>query len=205
MEPHTGLDPGPGVGRMRRIYVVPREKFGQSSGPLYFQWRAAQHTPRLDYSMQAKYGHWLTAWCLVRADLRPEHHTWLVGQPGVLAFPADLDTQPTTAQRTSLRTALEARGVPAAWLGSGHSWRDVLRAVHAYLRVMKRLDHARNDGLAMRELEFDAKLRDVPATFRQALLDAVDRTGYDRGSLDLEATYRDLMEEVHRQRRAFLW
>ncbi len=66
---------------------------------------------------------------LVSANLSGSDHTLLAGQSDVTSVPANLDATVTAGALTTVQNALEALNLPAQWVTTSHTYRQVVGVV----------------------------------------------------------------------------
>lgn len=157
--------------------------------------------------------------CLLMLDAPQTYLNTVAGSAGVqlVATPANIDNALTAGQATTIRNALEARQIPAAWVVAGLTRREVIRTVAHMAFLNQRLEgiflrpfHSRietwlqNGGMVgirgvtappanAEELKQHGKLLlgttygELPANVQQFLLDVRDRQGWTNQDLGLTA------------------
>lgn len=154
-----------------RLYIVPSEIYDPGTttiyyGPLYFSWRwGTGDLPKLG---TVDYG--FTSGFLVLAELTQVQHDWLIIQPGAFAFPdpVDLDTNIAQEDTAALRVVFETFNVPADWLTSANSYRELLHATYGIFRFAQRYTFVASQNGApshtylFDSIDLDTKFRDFP-------------------------------------------
>lgn len=117
-----------------RLYIVPAigDGFVTMRGPKYFldgrvtplQWSA------VDYGNEP--------WEVVGADCSAADDAFLAGQPDVTTLPFDLSPQLTAANVTTVQNKLEAANIPAGWVNTTLTWREVVRTVLGMFSYLQR-------------------------------------------------------------------
>jgi hypothetical protein len=156
-----------------RFGVFPIERVGSARGPEYIPWRfdanPAESVAVANWSMK-DYG--LIDRAVLAIDANAAQFTDLNGRAGVILFPQNLDTQPTTQQRTNVQTALESQNIPAGWIGAGDTWRTILRGITGIFLSMQRVTgitgSTPDDWGVTLNTTFDALPADVQSAFLQA-------------------------------------
>ena len=75
---------------------------------------------------------------LVRADVTDAQHTTLAAQIDVLAAPSPITTLVSAVALSRVQSILEGANIPAGWVTTSHSYRDVLRAVAKVMLLLQR-------------------------------------------------------------------
>jgi len=123
---------------MIRFYILPIERNGNARGPKYFGWKYDPNPPGIDciYSI-VDYGS--IDMCVLAADILQADHDALILNTDVYAFPENLDTTMTLANRQALNTYLEAHAVPGDWLKAGDTFRVAARTVSSMFLYLQRV------------------------------------------------------------------
>lgn len=115
---------------MIRYYILPIDRpviNGQTyRGPKYLKWRF--NTTGIDCLWGMKdYGS--IDMCVVGTDILQADHDTLILNTDVYAFPENLDSTMTLANRQALNTYAEAHAIPGDWLKQGDTFRYALRTI----------------------------------------------------------------------------
>jgi len=115
-----------------RLYLVPVIGVGTSLDPRRPKYVAGGATPwaAMDYGNEPS--------MIVGADLSPTDDAALAGQPDVTALPVDLSPLLTPANVTAVQAKLEAAHLPAGWVNTTRTWRDVVRIVLGIFSFLQR-------------------------------------------------------------------
>lgn len=175
-----------------RFYLLPIETTGNTRGPKYFKWRFCQDCT-LDVPRSTKdYG--LRPTALVAADVTPEQHTFLAGQPDVTSVPANIDNNISAAALLTVRSALEGLKVPGNWVTTGHTYREVLRAVAGLFQFAQRHHALHGEMLVESNVNLDLVWSEVPASKRQRVQETADSLGYDTSPVTGAWTLRETLQ-----------
>lgn len=77
-------------------------------------------------------------WMVVGADLSTADNATIAGQADTLVLPANLDGLLTAGNVTTVQTKLEAIFVPADWVTTAQTWRQVVRIVLGMFGLLQR-------------------------------------------------------------------
>ncbi len=119
-----------------RLYIVPVVGVGTKSDlrrPKYFD--DGTLVPRPNYSAM-DYG--FEPWMVVGANLSVSDDATVVGQADAMAIPFNMDVLLTAGNVTTVQTKLEAINIPAGWVTTSLTWRQVVRIVLGMVAVMQR-------------------------------------------------------------------
>lgn len=180
-----------------RLYILPIESTAAlQRGPKYFAWRFDPDPPALldvrwgmlDYGMEPA--------GLVVADVTTAQHNTLVANTDVTAAPVNLDNAISAAAAQTTKDKLETYGIPANWIVTGMTWRQILRATIAIFRVAQRFSGLGATRLTPPGVTLSTPYSDMPVEYRDMLLLAIDELGYDRSGLTAQSTLRDLLTQI---------
>jgi len=167
---------------MIHFYLLPIEigTNGTSRGPKYFHWQ-----PWLDpdppgiicpWSMK-DYGSINMA--TLAADITQADHDTLILNSDVYAFPENLDTTMTLANRQALNTYLEDHVLPGDWLAAGDTFHASARIITAMMvynqRVCAILGYPTNPYAG---ITLNTQYRNIPNPLHDALSRASTDLGY---------------------------
>lgn len=135
---------------------------------------------------------------VVVADTDDTQHATLVGQADVFAVPALDSTIPNTTARNRVRTLLEGKGIPGNWVGTGMTYRSVVRVV---LHAM----HYHNVSIALAgrifagSIDLSLTVSQLPAGAASRLQEAANRLGLDYSGVTGATTLRQLLQGMGQQ------
>jgi hypothetical protein len=152
-----------------------------------FRPKYVETLPRL---FTAKYG-WENAF-LVALELTPAQKSAVAAQPDVVLFPKPLDEPISSLALSNLVTRLEAAHIPATWITTANTWRDVLRGVHKAIRFMQRHQELFPERL-FDTVTLDTRLNQMTTQQRQRLSNVADDLGLDRSQVTTTTTIRQLL------------
>lgn len=185
-----------------RFYVLPLEVVIDADGahtrrgPKYMNWRFTTNPTPIDCPWSLKdYG--LVGHGIVCADIQPSDHTALVANNDVLALPVNLDTNPTQGQVNAAKTFLENRNIPAGWVTTALTYRQILKTILGILFFIQRVhtimgrNHFADSGVTL-----DTTLGAIPVDARNALSQAATDMGFDTSGLTGTTTLRVALKSV---------
>lgn len=168
----------------------------------------ATHTPYVDMYADGRVdGNTPGDICLVGAEITDAAHALAQADPRVRYIPLEASngavvaaTQPvgdvSAANRTAIRTRLEAHHVPLHDLALDSTVSKVLARIAWRLRVR---------AVELRDLDWweglDTTLSTIPAARRQAIADRLAEVGYDTSVLLATDTIREAMRKLSLQRK----
>ena len=128
--------------------------------------------------------------CLMVADVTNAQRNFLSGQPDVRLVPANLNNT-VGAALTATRNTLEALHIPAGWVQSGTTWREVVRAVGGLFQFAQRYAGITNgQDLLPDGVDLNLTVAEVPQARRDSLAATAASFGYDTGAITGSTTIR---------------
>lgn len=135
---------------------------------------------------------------IVWADVTPTQHTALAANADLVALPANT-TNTVGANLTTVQSALESFNIPADWVTSGMTYRQVLRGV-ATLFQFAQMFHGRGYGkLIQAGVTLDTQFNALPQGVKNALLDTAQALNYDTSGLTGAITVRQILRLMAQQ------
>lgn len=179
---------------MIRFYLVPTVTLDSPPGaivPKYFD-DGTLTVPwvSMDYPSEAT--------MLVRADVTPEQHTTLAAQTDVLAVPSPITTLVSAVALSRVQSVLEGANLPAGWVTTSHSYRDVLRAVARVMLLLQRY-HGQRGRLFGSGITLGTTIAQLPQATRNRLRDAAISFGLDVSGLTNQMTLRQALRLLAEQ------
>lgn len=183
---------------MKRFYIVP--KIGDGATPetgIRPKYIADSGAPSasMDYGLEDTF--------LVGAEVTVEQHTQLAAQLDVIAIPEDLDAVIGLTALTTVQTKLEGLHVPADWVTTSHTYRQVVRLVGKLFLYMQRF-HARELRVFFEgAITLDTRVNQLTAAQRDAMLNAANDLGLDTSTITGPMLLRQALKIVADQIAAF--
>jgi hypothetical protein len=131
---------------------------------------------------------------LVGAEVTAAQHAILAAQTDVLAVPANLDNNLSAAAVTATRNFLEILNVPAVWVTTAQTYRQVVRVIGGLFQFMQRLHGIQPSRLFQAGTTLSTQYSQLPANSRASLLQAAQSFGYDTTSLSGTSTLRQILK-----------
>jgi hypothetical protein len=163
-----------------RIYIVPKIGAGVKGDawrPKYFTDNFLTPNPSwssMDYGFEP--------WIIVGADLSVSDANLIIAQPDALAIPATMDEALTAGNVTSVQNKLESINVPAGWVNTSLTWRNVVRIVLGIFTFMQRLGSIINEGEEVGVPFFGGiDLSTTISQLSQANVDALEQAAIELG------------------------
>lgn len=172
-----------------RFYVVPKVGTGASMEdplrPKYIP-ELGQLWSAMDYGKEGT--------MLAAADVTSAQHTALAANADVTAIPAALDSTVTNGALTTIRAQLEALKIPAGWVTTAHTYRQVVGAVGRIFMLMQRFDGMFRRVFFETGIQLDTRMNQLTAGQRQALQQAADSFGLNSSTVTGATTVRQVLK-----------
>lgn len=126
---------------------------------------------------------------LVEASLSPAQEAVLNPNADFFTVPA-LDALLTTGQVSAVSTRLEALGVPAGWVTTALTWRQVLRTVASVFQLCQRAN------VTIVQANLDLRMNQIPVATRTALQDAAVSLGFSLAGITGSTLVRTALKMI---------
>jgi hypothetical protein len=143
----------------------------------------------------------------VGANLSAAQDAQLTAFPDVNAVPFNLDSNPTTPQATAVQNYLEGINLPAGWVTTAMTWREIVRNVLNMFEFMQAYGgqySTQNPGTAV-PLIFSAGRTlattwgTLPVAIQNAMLGAARQLGIDPSGVQAGTTLRIIFKSMDDQ------
>jgi hypothetical protein len=140
-----------------------------------------------DYGSEAVY--------LIRTNLTADQRAALQSQPDAMVLPINLDNQVSGLALTTIQAKLEAVNLPAHWITTDMTYRQVVRGFRRVITFMQRWQglHGETDRLFGGVVTLDTRLNQLTAQQRQKLSAVADSFGIDRSTVTNTMTIRQVL------------
>ena len=174
-----------------QFYLLPIEQVNFARGPKYLKWRFSP--TGLDVRWSAMdFG--LEPVMLVWADVTNPQHTALSANTDVVSLPANIDNAISAGALNSVKAALEGLNIPAGWVTTGHTYRQVLRIVAGLFQFAQRFHGLHGERLFGGSFTMETQFRDLPQAVRTKLTQAAESHDYDTSALSGTSTVRQILK-----------
>lgn len=160
---------------MYRFYLLPIETVSAARGPKYLKWRFGPDG--LDVTWAGMdYG--LMPVMLVAADVDEAQHAEISEHEDVIAVPANIDANITAQALPAVEAALEALHIPADWVTTAYTYRQILRGVAGLFQLAQRY-HGRGLGRLIEQgVSLETRINQLPAGLVQNLNETAQSLGW---------------------------
>lgn len=158
-----------------RLYLVPITGAGTRTDPRAPKYFRDGTIPTVAVLTAAPYG--FEPWVVVTADLPDDDRETVVAKSDAFLIPADLDVTLSTGAVISVSNKLEAINIPAGWVNTTLTWRDVMRTVLWMSAFMQRFTALNVSRLFTGGVTLTSTVASLPAPVRANLAQAVTDLG----------------------------
>lgn len=134
--------------------------------------------------------------CMVGVqDILDLTHSAIAQEPDCVALPLNLDQQ-IGAQLAQVQNVIEALNIPADWVQSSHTYRQVARLVAAIFQFMQRLNGIGFGRLLDGTVSLSTRFNQLPVATRTKLQEAAQSMNFDTSSLSGSSTLRQILKAM---------
>jgi len=174
------------------LYIIPAIGNGTKDDPRrpkYIQALGVEWSG-MDYGFQPTF--------LAAADVDALQHAGLIAQPDCASLPDDLDANPSLTQVTAAQNFLETQHIPAGWITTALTWRQIGRIIIGLFLFMQRLSAFVGaveiiNGITV---TLGTRFNELSLDRRRALVDAAASLNYDTSSLTATSTLREMLKAM---------
>jgi hypothetical protein len=185
---------------MKRLYILPviETIIGEITyrSPAYFGGRFISGDSELFGVSEAVMYYGRENVCMVGADVTTEQHNQLSAYVDVLAIPENLDNNLSPAAVSKAQSTLEDMNIPANWINSSYTFRQVLRIVGGLFQFAQRVKGLTKEKIFDLGIPMSRKWKDLPLGMKQRLSDAADSMGYDKSDITANSTVRQVLKNL---------
>lgn len=185
---------------MIRYYILPVEQVtttggGIARGPKYFRWRFDPDPPGMD-AMWAMMDYGLINACLLVADVTQEQHEALTANVDVASPPQNIDQQVSEIAIPAVKAVLEELRIPADWVTSAYTYRQILRMVAGLFQFAQRYHAMHGEALVDSKAALDLRWNQIPLARRNRIIATVNELGYDYSGITSTWTVRRILRHL---------
>jgi len=142
----------------------------------------------MDYGMQPV--------CLLIADVTVAQHNLLTANSDVLAAPQNIDNNLTAGAVTTVKNFLESLHIPAGWVTTSHTYRQVLRLVGWLFQFMQRVHGIFPEKLFAAPNTLATTYGELSPGMQSALLQAAQSFAFNTTGLQAGTTLRVILKNL---------
>ena len=117
------------------------------------------------------------------AEVTQEQHDALVANSDVTAVPENIDQNITSGAIPAVKTALETLRIPADWVTTAFTYRQILRMVAGLFQFAQRHYGMHKEVLIDSQAQLDLRWNQIPLARRNRILATADSLGYDYSAI----------------------
>ena len=188
---------------MIRFYLLPIESVvledgNIARGPKYFQWRLDPDPPGLAVTWgMMDYG--LIDAALLVAEVTQEQHDTLLLNSDVTSPPENIDQNITSGAIPGVQAALETLRIPADWVTTAFTYRQILRMVAGLFQFAQRHHALHNEQLIDSQAQLDLRWNQIPIARRNRILATADSLVYDYSAVQNTWLIRRILKHLSDQ------
>jgi len=130
---------------------------------------------------------------LVCADTDAATHATFAALPRVIQLPEDLDQNLTAGQVTAVSNYLEARNIPAHWIDTSRTFREVLRGVAGIFQFAQLYTAMHSLTLFRGGVTLNTQLNQIPLVERNRLTQTALAANLSTAGITLSSTLRQVL------------
>jgi hypothetical protein len=160
-----------------RFYIVPKIGDGltpmTSFRPKYIADLSGVQWGAMDYGRDDTF--------LVGANVTPAQHLTIDSNIDVISIPQNIDNEIGLTALDTVKARLESLRIPADWVTTNHTYRDVLRITGKGFSIMQRFGAMHGHSFFVGAITLDTRMNQMTATQRQELEDAIHSLANSQG------------------------
>ena len=177
-----------------RWYVWPVQEIDEAGtlwrGPRYIKWFKNPGGIEVAWSW-IDYGLMPTA--LLVAEVTVAQHALANGQADIITIPENIDSMIGSAALAAVAAALESLHIPAGWVTTAHTYRDVMRKT-AQLFLLSQRYHGRTaKRLIEAGITLNTSINQLPDNVRVSLNESAKSLGWDTSAIGPSWTLRQAL------------
>lgn len=180
---------------MIRYYVMPLGVTPNGTRrPKYFRDRRSDTDPTLIDAPYTIIPYGLIDACLVVADVTTTQHADLVANLDVAAAPQNIDQTISVSALPQVRAVLEVLCIPAGWVTTSHTYRQILRMAGGLFQFSERHHALHNEQLIDSQDQLDLQWNEIPLARRGRIRETANSLGYGYDWVTGTTTVRQMLK-----------
>ena len=127
-------------------------------------------------------------------NITQEQHDSVKDMPDVITFPEDIDQNLTQSAVDTGKDALEYFYMPADWLTTSFTYREVLRIISGCFQFLQRYKGLGGGQLFLSGVNLNTRFNQLPIDIRNRLIETAQSFGYDYSSVSNQSTLRYILK-----------
>lgn len=181
-----------------RYYIMPFQAYQADylyRWPKYFAWNGPPRGVPAG-GIEAPYSwmdYGLIPAALVVADVTQAQHDELDAYSDVAAAPVDIDQNVSVAAIPRVQNVLEALRIPAGWVDTSYTYRQILRMIAGLFQFSQRHHAMHNEDLIPNVAALNLQWNQIPAARRTRIQATVADLGYDTSGITNQTLVRQIL------------
>lgn len=134
--------------------------------------------------------------CILVADVTVAQHNILSAQTDVLSAPQNIDNNLNAGAVTTVKNFLELLHIPANWVTTAHTYRDVLRLIGWLFQFMQRVHGIFQEKLFIAPNTLSTTYGQLSVGMQAALLQAAQSFAFNTTGLQASTTLRVILKNL---------
>lgn len=136
---------------------------------------------------------------LVRVVMEETLRDSIAALSDVNAFPKNINNTLTTGAVTTIKNKLEAKKIPAGWINTSTTYKEVIKFVALIAQLHQRFDGLFGDKLLPAGVTLNTTFSQLPQAGKNKLNALADSFGFSKGSITGSSTLRFIFKELVKQ------
>lgn len=133
---------------------------------------------------------------LLCANVTQEQHEILAAEPDVAAVPENIDGNISEVALPKVVSVLEALRVPAGWVDTTYTYRQILRMFGGLCQFAQRHNGLHGERLIDSQAQLDLRWNQIPADRQQRIIATADSFGYDYSEITNQWLIRQILKHL---------
>lgn len=172
-----------------RFYVVPVELNAKGHRVPKYVRSMGLESSQMDYGLDDTF-------LVACPSITDAQHTTLAANIDVIAIPQNLDAQIGLTALSTVQSKLEGLRIPADWVTTSHTYRDVIRVTGKVFQLMQRFHGMQLRTFFESGITLDTRINQLTQAQRQALVDAATSLGLDTSSVTGPMSLRQALKII---------
>ena len=179
-----------------RFYILPAQIVWNERdrcGPKYLKWQFDQNGLDVQWRMK-DYG--MINVMLIAVQAEAAAHATLAAYADVIAAPENIDLTISQNALPQVVQALESLRIPAGWVTTAHTYRQILRMIGGLFMLAQRHAGMHQEALIDSTAQLNLTWSQIPTARRQRLITTADSLNYDYSEIAATWTVRQILKHL---------
>ncbi len=175
-------------------FIVPQIGNGESPATAYRPKYFATSDSRISRISSMPIG--LDSLFLVKIIMEESLRDSIAGLSDVIAFKKDINATLNAGAVTATKNKLEAKKIPAGWVSTSTTWKDIIRFVALVAQMHQRFKGLFGEKLLPAGITLNTTYSQLPTAGKNKLISLADSFGFSKESLTGASTIREILKEL---------